>query len=148
MAHLGRIRLFVKTIRKFMVNLKRHHAPLYQELGDRALRYEEKNDGQFAVKPSESVRTLQEVGDDCFFLVERFKANDAVSSMSSYQLLVRLLSEQCVVDETKSGSPVGIKPNKEVVRFTPEPLRSRCRLLWPQGQGVPAAGDGDLFAGP
>jgi hypothetical protein len=34
MAHLGRIRLFVKTIRKFLVNLKRHHAGLYQALGE------------------------------------------------------------------------------------------------------------------
>ena len=31
MAHLGRIRLFVKTIRKFLVNLKRHHAEVYRE---------------------------------------------------------------------------------------------------------------------
>jgi len=55
MAHLGRIRLFVKTIRKFLVNLKRHHAELYQALGDVAIRYEEKNDGQFAVKPNKEV---------------------------------------------------------------------------------------------
>jgi hypothetical protein len=52
MGHLGRIRLFVKTIRKFLVNHKRHHADLYHDLGAVALRYEEKNDGQFAVKPS------------------------------------------------------------------------------------------------
>ena len=60
MAHLGRIRLFVRTIRKFLVNLKRHHADRYQALGEVAIRYEEKNDGQFAVKPSESARTLQQ----------------------------------------------------------------------------------------
>jgi hypothetical protein len=42
MAYLKRIRLFVKTIRKFLVNLKRHHADLYQALGDLAIRYEEK----------------------------------------------------------------------------------------------------------
>ncbi len=29
MEHLGRIRLFVKTIRKFLVNLKRHHPDLH-----------------------------------------------------------------------------------------------------------------------
>lgn len=52
MAHPGRIR-------KFPVNLKRHHAGEYQGFGDIALRYEERNDGQFAVKPGESARTLQ-----------------------------------------------------------------------------------------
>ena len=114
MAHLGRLRLFVTTIRKFLVNLKRHHAELYQDLGAVAHRYEEKNDGQFAVKPSESSRTLQEVGDDCFLLVERFKAHDAVVGMASYKLLVRLFNEQCVLDKTDDVTAVVIKPNKEV----------------------------------
>ena len=114
MAHLGRIRLFVKTIRKFLVNLKRHHADLYQALGDVAIRYEEKNDGQFAVKPSESSRTLQEVGNDCFLLVERFKDHESVVSMASYQHLVRLFNEQCVVEKTDAATSVVIKPNKDV----------------------------------
>ena len=115
MAHLGRIRLFVKTIRKFLVNLKRHHAELYQALGDVAIRYEEKNDGQFAVKPSESSRTLQQVGNDSFFLVERFKDHEDIASMASYKLLVRLFGEQCVVEKTGDEAPqVVVKPNKEV----------------------------------
>jgi hypothetical protein len=114
MSHLGRIRLFVKTIRKFLVNLKRHHADLYQALGDIATRYEEKNDGQFAVKPSESSRKLQELGNDCFLLVERFKDHEGVVSMASYQLLVRLFNEQCVVEKTDAATAVVIKPNKDV----------------------------------
>lgn len=114
MAHLGRIRLFVKTIRKFLINLKRHHADLYQSLGDVAIRYEEKNDGRFAVKPSESSRTLQEVGNDCFLLVERFKDQEAVISMDSYQHLMRLFNEQCVLEKTDAATSVVIKPNKEV----------------------------------
>ena len=114
MAHLGRIRLFVRTIRKFLVNLKRHHADLYQALGEVAVRYEEKNDGRFAVKPSESTRTLQEVGDDCFCLVERFKEHQAVKDMASYKLLVRLFTEQCLVEKTDDTSTVVIKPNKDV----------------------------------
>jgi hypothetical protein len=115
MAHLGRIRLFVKTIRKFLVNLKRHHPDLYDDLGELATRYEEKHDGQFAVKPSESSRTLQGVAQDCFAVVERFRNHRAVEAMTSYQLLVRLFYEQCVVDGGDGGGPmVGVKPNKEV----------------------------------
>jgi IS5 family transposase len=114
MAHLGRIRLFVRTIRKFLVNLKRHHADLYQALGEVAVRYEEKNDGRFAVKPSESSRKLQEVGDDCFVLVERFKDHDAVVAMDSYKHLLRLFTEQCVVAKTDDATAVVIKPNKDV----------------------------------
>lgn len=114
MAHLGRIRLFVRTIRKFLVNLKRHYADLYQALGDVASRYEEKNEGRFAVKPSESARTLQEVGDDCFHLVERFKDHKAVGDMVSYKLLMRLFNEQCILEKTDFATAVVIKPNKEV----------------------------------
>jgi len=116
MAHLGRIRLFVRTIRKFLVNLKRHHADLYQALGEVAVRYEEKNDGRFAVKPSDSSRKLQEVGDDCFLLVERFKDHEAVTVMDSYKQLARMFAEQCVLEKADDKSPVTvvIKPNKEV----------------------------------
>lgn len=114
MAHLGRIRIFVKTVRKFLVNLKRHHADLYQALGEVAIRYEEKNDGQFAVKPSESSRTLQEVGNDCFLLIERFKDQEAIVAMSSYQLMVRMFNEQCVLEKTDTATSVVIKQNKDV----------------------------------
>ncbi len=114
MAHLGRIRLFVRTIRTFLVNLKRHHADLYQALGEVAVRYEEKNEGRFAVKPSDSSRKLQEVGDDCFLLVERFKDHEAVVAMSSYQCLVRLFTEQCVLEKSDDVTSVVIKPNKDV----------------------------------
>jgi hypothetical protein len=114
MAHLGRIRLFVRTIRKFLVNLRRHHADLYQSLGDVAVRYEEKNDGRFAVKPTESARKLQEVGDDCFLLVERFKDHGAVAAMDSYKLLCRLFTEQCVLEKTDAANAVVIKANKDV----------------------------------
>ncbi|RTZ96098.1 MAG: hypothetical protein DSY90_11635 [Deltaproteobacteria bacterium] len=33
MRHLGRIGLFVKTIKKFLRNLKRHHRTLFDSLG-------------------------------------------------------------------------------------------------------------------
>ena len=114
MAHLGRIRLFVRTIRKFLVNLKRHHADLYQALGEVAVRYEDKNDGRFAVKPSESSRKLQEVGDDCFLLVERFKDHEAVVAMATYQHLLRMFTEQCVLEKTDATTAVVIKPSKDV----------------------------------
>ncbi len=77
MAHLGRI-LFVRTIRKFLVNLKRQQADLYQALEeDLVRRYEAKKDGWFAVKPSDSTRTLKQIGNDCFRLVERFRNQKA-----------------------------------------------------------------------
>ena len=114
MAHLGRIRLFVRTIRTFLTNLKRHHAKEYDVLGEVALRYDKKSDGAFAVKPTESARKLAELGDDCFYLVERFKEHAAVVKMDSYQHLVRLFTEQCLVEKNDMGTQVVIKANKDV----------------------------------
>jgi len=114
MAHLGRIRLFVRTIRTFLTNLKRHHAKEYDALGDIALRYDKKSDGAFAVKPTESAKKLVELGDDCFYLVERFKSKKTVCTMDSYKQLVRMFTEQCIVEKDDNGARAVIKANKDV----------------------------------
>lgn len=114
MAHLGRIRLFIRTIRTFLTNLKRHHAKEYDVLGDIVLRYDKKSDGAFAVKPTESARKLAELGDDCFLLVERFKNKETVCKMDSYKHLTRMFTEQCLVEKDDNGARVVIKANKDV----------------------------------
>jgi IS5 family transposase len=114
MAHLGRIRLFVRTIRTFLTNLKRHHAKEYDALGDIVLRYDKKSDGAFAVKPSESAKKLVELGDDCFYLVGRFKSKKTVCTMDSYKQLVRMFTEQCIVEKDDNGARAVIKANKDV----------------------------------
>jgi hypothetical protein len=119
MRHLGRIGLFCRTIKKFLINLKRHHKDLFEALGqeftDRYL--SKQGEAVFSmVKPSESIRTLESLGADLFFLIERFKENEPITGMSSYQLMVRLLKEQCHVeqDAETQAQRVSIKPNKEV----------------------------------
>jgi len=118
MRHLGRIGLFVKTIKKFLVNLKRQHKDLYESLEtaitDRYLT--KQGDAVFSmVKPSESINTLAKLADDVFTLVERFTGNEPVTSMNSYQLLARLLKEQCIVARVDTHTTqVSIKANKDV----------------------------------
>ena len=119
MRHLGRIGLFCHTLKKFLVNLKRHHKDLFEALGqewtDRYL--SKQGEAIFSmVKPSESIRTLENLGADLFFLIERFKEKESITGMSSYQLLVRLFKEQCSVEQNAEaqGPRVLIKPNKEV----------------------------------
>lgn len=115
MAHLGRIRLFVRTIRTFLTNLKRNHVKEYDALGEISLRYDKKSDGAFAVKPTESAKKLVELGDDCFYLVERFKSNKNVSTMDSYKHLVRLFTDQCVIEKDADKAPrVVVKASKDV----------------------------------
>ena len=117
MRHLGRIGLFATTIKKFLRNLKRHHKGLFntlnQELTDRYTT--RKGESAFSmVKPSESSRTLETLAGDLFFLVERFHEYPDVPDMTSYQLMVRLLKEQCLVEDGGDGREVSVKPNREV----------------------------------
>lgn len=118
MRYLGRIGLFVKTIKKFLVNLKRHHKDLYEAL-DKALsdRYMTKQgEAVFSmVKPSESTKTLASLAEDVFTLVERFRGNDPVITMTSYQFLARLLKEQCILERVDTHTTqVSVKANKDV----------------------------------
>ena len=118
MRHLGRLGLFIKTIKKFLVNLKRHHKDLYESLEavitDRYMT--KKGDAVFSlVKPSESLNTLTTLANDVFSLVERFTGNEQVIAMQSYQLLVRLLKEQCIEARVDSHTTqISLKANKDV----------------------------------
>ena len=119
MRHLGRLGLFVATNKKFLRNLKRHHKRLFdaldKELTDRYMT--KRGESLFAmVKPSESSRTLETLANDLFFLVDRFSEHSDVSDMTSYQLLVRLLKEQCVVEDGGQAgeAKVSVKANKDV----------------------------------
>jgi hypothetical protein len=118
MRHLGRLGLFVKTIKKFLVNLKRHHKDLYESLETAITdRYMTKQgEAVFSmVKPSESINTLATLANDVFTLVERFRGNEPVTSMNSYQLLARLLKEQCIVERVDTHTTqVSVKANKDV----------------------------------
>lgn len=119
MRHLGRIGVFVETIKKFLTNLKRHHtkafSTLEKDLADRYIK-KERHSVFSMVKPSESSRTLEILGNDLFSLLECFKADEKITAMNSYQLMVRMLKEQCIVknDKTTNAKKVTVKSNKEV----------------------------------
>ena len=120
MRHLGRISLFSTTIKKFLINLKRHHTALFDHLDkDRFLRYvNKKEESIFAgVKPSGTSKTLDQLAQDTFFLVERFASTDPINNMSSYKLLIRLFKEQCTMeDDTENNGEkiIVAKQNKDV----------------------------------
>ncbi|MDQ6967065.1 MAG: transposase [Mariprofundaceae bacterium] len=118
MKHLGRIGLFIRTIKGFLTNLKRNHKDHYTKLPTHITqRYMTKQgeSGFAMVKPSESSKRLEDLATDLFALVEQFKDEHKVTAMSSYHKLVRLLKEQCIVttDEGK-GEHVEIKPCKDI----------------------------------
>ncbi len=119
MRHLGRIGIISDTIHTFLVNLKRQHKNIFEslpkELVDTYL--SEKALSCFSmVKPSDSKKKLDLVCRELFDLVQQMRGHDEVSSMSSFQLLQRVLSEQCTIKEASDGLPVEVvvKPAKEI----------------------------------
>ncbi len=119
MRNLGRIGLFAKTIKKFLVNLKRQHRNLFDQLDDSLTgRYLGKKEGSlFAmVKPSESSRTLDQLAEDVFILTQHFASVASVHDMSSFKLLVRLFDEQCTIaDDSDATEPKAVaRLNRDV----------------------------------
>ena len=98
MARLGRVGIFVKTIARFLVNLRRQYRPLWDQLDAELIeRYCGKKAKEcFAgIKPSQSKKILSDVASDLYRLVIVFKDSQRVADMSSYKLLCRIVKEQC-----------------------------------------------------
>ena len=102
MATFGRSKLMGVTIKRFLTQLKRHHAELYealpQELRSRYAPSQAKMFGDFTGGRQELRQTVAE---DLLFLVNRFAEDKAVVNRTSYQAMVRVLQEQCEVSEEK-----------------------------------------------
>jgi hypothetical protein len=114
MARLGRTRLLSRTCTKFLMNLKRHDLPLYQTVADTIIsRYTKQDDDPdyFGnTRPSQSHQRLADIAIDIYELIRQFQDNEAVQSMYSYQLLLRVFAEQCSIDNEQAV----IKPAKDV----------------------------------
>ena len=119
MRRLGRIAIFSRTIAKFLVNLKCHHRELFDTLkADVIERYwGKKAMAAFSLaKPTESEKTLKQVSNDLFDLIERFKDQAAVVPMHSYKLMQRVLADQCRVETDATGAPqVTVKKPAEIL---------------------------------
>lgn len=117
MRKLGRIGIFVSGISKFLRNLKRNHKEQFgiieAKIADKYL--SEKGQKSFSmIKPSDSHKTLSEVSNDLFYLVEQFKDCSDVTGMDSYKLLIRILNEQCNVTESVEAPRIEIKKPKDI----------------------------------
>ena len=117
MRRLGRIGIFSQTIHKFLINLRRHHANLFETISDPLIeRYlSPKALSAFSlVKPSESAKTLKIVSADLYDLIEQFKDQSMICKMHSYKLMQRVLDEQCHLQSDSNGHKVTVKQPKEI----------------------------------
>lgn len=119
MKHLGRIGIFTNAIRKFLLNLKRQHKTEFKTLDlslwERYLKKAEESSFSM-VRPSESAKTLHTVAEDLFFLIRQFASHRSIPSMKTYQLMTRILKEQCIMeqDEKTNEQRISLKANKDI----------------------------------
>ena len=66
------------------------------------------------VKPSDSPKTLKDVSNDLFDLIEQFKWNTGIRALYSDKLLNRILAEHCNLEEAGEGRKIEIKKPKEI----------------------------------
>lgn len=118
MATFGRTKLMGVTIKRFLVQLKRHHAELYGALDmDLLARYAPSQAKMFGDFTGSRAALRQQVAEDLLLLVSRFANDDRISGRSSYTAMTRVLAEQCdVVEETvelkkKTGGDVVQNPS-------------------------------------
>ena len=124
MRSLTRLGTFVETVSKFLRELRRKYPDLLGLLdADDWRRYVDRTgEGCFALAiPSQSKRRLPAAARDLYRLVEQFRSTPA-AGLESYQLLARVLDEQCEIVEddsddgpvSRSGSTVVLKAPHDI----------------------------------
>ena len=117
MRKLGRIGIFTHTIAKFLASLRRHHADQFATVKDQVInRYAgPKALKAFSlIKPSESAKTLLQVSNDLYDLIEQFKGHEAVTGRHSYKLMQRIFAEHGQLSPDGSKHCVVVKTPKDV----------------------------------
>lgn len=129
-ARLTRLGLFCETIRLFLSTLKGASKKKLESVPESLRKRYLKDDGaptRFGDAPSqETRRRLSVCARDVWRLVDRFRDDKTIGKLESYQLLQRLLNDQCDIvkgpraggdgdaDISEPGAPVEVKEPKNV----------------------------------
>ena len=101
MATFARTKLMGVAIKRFLIQVKRHHSTTYQTIDPEILtRYEKKETALFAdhSKNKEKRSHLrQEVAEQMHQLITFFTGNEKIENMTSYKHLVQIFNEQCEI---------------------------------------------------
>ena len=101
MAKFGRIRLMATTVRRFLVQLKRHDEQGYGRIREGVRqRYEATPQAIFGWKKldDDGVNELrQSVAEDLAYLIETFRHDNSAAVRAAYQMMVKVFEQQCEV---------------------------------------------------
>lgn len=125
-ARLNRLGLFCETIRVFLHALKKGHRDLHDRLPAGLLKRHGEESWYRDARREEGPRRLGVVARDLYRLVETFKGHRTIGKMEQFNLLERLLSEQCEItqeapkprddddDQGDGHAPVKLKDPKNI----------------------------------
>ncbi len=114
-ANLTRLGLFTRTLGHFLGCLSQGFPKHYANLPEEIIKRYGDRKGRFAdAKASEGRRRLETAALDLWTLVERFREEETVCRLPEYQVLERLLREQCRFSEGEDGDLVVLKEPKEI----------------------------------
>jgi len=121
MATFTRTRMMGVVVKRFLVQLKRHHTGTYEGLDEELReRYSRSEAGLFGdVSRDKNARQLlkQQVAEDLYSLIERFADNLKITKRTSYKNMVTVFNEQCEVNDgaitvkKKTGNQVMQNPS-------------------------------------
>jgi hypothetical protein len=121
MAEFGRFRLFSRTIECFLTALKTEIPDLFDRISPELTQRYLDREGYFCdPKPSEGRTHTQTAAEDVFFLMSEFSEIPRVLEMKSYQLLQRLFTDQCQVEEN-DGITLVAKPSSDSLQNPSDP---------------------------
>ena len=123
MATFTRTRMMGVTIKRFLVQLKRHHKGYFEALDEELRqRYSRSEAGLFGdVSKKEDARRLlkQQVAEDLYALIERFAQDKAVCAQTSYKDMVKVFGQQC--DVADKNVTVKKKTGGDVIQNPSDP---------------------------
>lgn len=101
MASFGRTRLMAVTIKRFLTQVKRHHAADYDAVPLEVRQRYAPAQSQLLAKESkdaaERTKSRQQVAEDLRTLIDRFADHAGLSDRPSYLALVKVFDEQCEI---------------------------------------------------
>ena len=105
MASFGRTRMMAVTVKRFLVQVRRHHVDDYQALGeDLRKRYTVSQGKLFSGKGlsgEQRSRATQQVAEDMRDLVNRFADHAGLNDRPSYLVMAKVFHERCEIVDDK-----------------------------------------------
>ena len=146
MATFSRTKLMGVTIKRFLVQLKRHHVDLYEQLPeDLRTRYEKGQNTLFAdVSKDKEKRSClrQEVAEQMHELIQRFSGHAEIENMATFKQLLAVFEQQCEVidvigvqDDSNDTDPEAVTAGNEAAE-TEEPAESQVTVRKKTGGDV------------